>query len=166
MNNKLKGAKNNWQKAKISEYSSDSRSTWKHIRSWLGWSSGGPPTKLLDNGTLHSKPSSLSGIMISFFVNKVENLRRNLPPSNLNPLDLVRKLMQKRTCSFKLHPVHPDQISKIINKMKSSKSCGIDSIDSYIIKLAKEELLPVITHIVNLSIKYQTFPQLYGKLPR
>ena len=42
--------------------------------------------------------------------------------------------------------------------MKSSSSCGVDSIDSRIIKLAKHQLVPVITHILNLSIKNQKFP--------
>ena len=41
--------------------------------------------------------------------------------------------------------------------MKSSKSCGIDNIDSYIIKLAKDDLLPAITHLVNLSLRYNIF---------
>ena len=158
VNNNLKGAKKIWQKEKMTYYSEDSRSTWKHIRSWIGWSSGGPPTKLLDNGILHSKPSELASIMNTFFVDKVENLRRNIPISNLNPLDQVRNLMQRRTCSFGLLPVHPDDIYKIINKLKSSKSCGIDNIDSYILKLAKDDLVPVITHLVNLSIKYRVFP--------
>ena len=94
----------------------------------------------------------------SFCVNKVQALRMNLPPSNLNPLDLVRHLMQRRTCSFSLQAVHPDEICKIIAKMKSSKSCGIDNIDTYVIKLAKDDLLPVITHLVNLSLKYKIFP--------
>ena len=158
VSNKLKGAKKNWQKDKLAEYTSDSRSTWQHVRAWLGWSSGGPPTKLFDNGIMHSKPSDLSRIMNSFFVNKVENLRRNIPVSNLNPLDQVRNLMQKRTCSFGLRPVHPDEIAKIISRLKSSKSCGIDNIDSYILKLVKDELVPVITHLVNLSVKYKVFP--------
>ena len=42
--------------------------------------------------------------------------------------------------------------------MKSSKFCGIDNIDTYVIKLAKDDLLPVITHLVNLSLKYKIFP--------
>ena len=142
----------------MTEYSSDSKSTWKHVRTKLGWSSGGPPTKLLQDGVLHTKPSELASIMNSFFITMVQNLRRNLPISILNPLDLVRNLMQKRTCSFNLRPVHPDEISKIISLMKSSKSCGIDNIDSHIIKLAKDDLLPVITHLVNLSIKYKVSP--------
>ena len=142
----------------MKEYSTYSRSTWSHIRSCLGWSSGGPPTKLHHDGALHSKPAELARIMNNFFVTKVQNLRRNIPISNLNPLDLVRKLMQRRECSLNLQPVHPDVISKIIDKMKSSKSCGIDNIDSYIIKLAKDDLLPAITHLVNLSLRYNIFP--------
>ena len=59
VNNKLKGAKTKWQKKKLSEYSSDSRSTWTHIRAWLGWSSGGPPSKLLDTGVLQLNPRIL-----------------------------------------------------------------------------------------------------------
>ena len=159
VNNKLKGAKKSWQKNKMKEYSSDSRSTWSHVRSFLGWSTGGPPTQLFHDGTLHSKPAELATIMNNFFVDKIRNLRMNLPPSCLNPVDLVTSLMHNRTCSFHLQPVHPDQISKIIDKMKSSKSCGIDTIDSSIIKLVKKELIPVITHLVNLSIKYKVFPK-------
>ena len=158
VSNKLRGGKRNWQKNKIKEYSSDSRSTWNHIRSCLGWTSGGPPTRLHQDGVLHTKPSNMAKIMNNFFVTKVQNLRRNIPHSNLNPLNLVRKLMQGRQCSFDLQPVHPGVISKIIKKLKSSKSCGIDNIDSYVIKLAEDELLPPITHLVNLSLKYKIFP--------
>ena len=159
VNNKLKGAKKNWQRNKMKEYSSDSRSTWTHVRSCLGWSTGGPPTQLLHDGALHSKPSELANIMNNFFINKIRNLRMNLPNSNLNPVDLVRSLMYRRTCNFNIRPVHPDEISKIIGRMKSSKSCGVDTIDSYIIKLAKNELTPVITHLVNLSIMNKIFPK-------
>ena len=35
---------------------------------------------------------------------------------------------------------------------------GVDNIDTYIIKLAKHELTPVITHVVNLSICQPLFP--------
>ena len=63
-----------------------------------------------------------------------------------------------RTCSFSLQPVHPDQVDKIISSLKSTRSCGLDNIDSSVIKLARTELVPVITHIINLSITQKTFP--------
>ena len=45
--------------------------------------------------------------------------------------------------------------------MKSSKSSGLDNVDSYIIKLAKYELTPAITHIINTAITQGKFPSLW-----
>ena len=56
--------------------------------------------------------------------------------------------------------------ASLYSDLGSAKICtcissGVDSIDSYVIKLAKVEILPVITHIVNLSLKYSSFPKLW-----
>ena len=103
----------------------------------LGWTTGGLPTHLFYNGKLYKKPSELASTINNFFINKVKNLRKNLPISNGNPLDLVSKLMKNRTCKFELISVHPDQVLEIISKLKISNSCGTDSIDSYIGKVPK-----------------------------
>ena len=67
-------------------------------------------------------------------------------------------MMKNRQCKFKLKAVHPDVILKIISNLKSTQSCGLDNIDSKTIKLVKNELTPVITHIINLSIQQNIFP--------
>ena len=46
---------------------------------------------------------------------------------------------------------------------KNSKSCGLDNIDTYILKLIVDDVLPAITHIVNLSIQQSVFPSLYKR---
>ena len=82
-----------------------------------------------------------------------------MAPNNGYPLQKLQELMRNRTCTFKLRAFHPDEVLKILNKLnKNSKSCGLDTIDAYVLSLAKEELLPVITHIVNLSITEKCFP--------
>ena len=133
------------------------------MKNWLGWTTGGLPRQLVIDGELKSKPSEIADCMNNFFVNKVNDLRARIPPCRNSPLDRVRKLMEKRTCKFELQTVHPDVISEVIKNMKSSKSCGIDFIDSYILKLATDELTPGITHIVNLSIKCEHFPSMWKK---
>ena len=60
-----------------------------------------------------------------------------------------------RYIKFTLKEEQCDKIFKIISNMKNSKTCGIDNIDSYCIKLVKKELTPVLTHIINLSIQNQ-----------
>ena len=161
VNSSLRKEKEFWQKRKLQEFAEDSRSTWQNVKNWLGWRSGGPSTKLVQTGEMFSKPSKLANIMNTFFIQKVRDLRNNLPQSPGDPLELARNLMSRNHSKFSLKPVPPDDISKIISNMKSTKSCGKDNIDTYVIKLAKEELTPVITHIVNLSISTKTFPNLW-----
>ena len=83
----------------------------------------------------------------------------NLPLNPGDPLVNVSRIMQNRSSTFSVNPVHPDTIIDIISKMKNTKTVGTDNIDSFIIKLAKEELAPAITHIVNLSISSRKFPR-------
>ena len=163
INNSLKSEKKKWQENKISAFGSDTSSIWKNIKSWLGWSSGGPPSRLIENGVIYTKPSDLASIMNSFFINKVRNLRSNLPQNPGDPLKLVEKLMLNRTCSFKLKTVHPDDVLKILSNLKKSSSCGIDDIDSSVLKLIKNEITPVLTHVINLSISQGIFPFFWKK---
>ena len=46
--------------------------------------------------------------------------------------------------------------------LKNSTSFGLDNIDTYAIKLIKAEIVPALTHIINLSISTREFP-LYWK---
>ena len=157
MNSVLKKEKRNWQARRLENCTTTS-DTWRTVKDWLGWTTGGPPTQLVVNGELKNKPKELSECMNEFFVNKVNALRSNIPACRTNPLDRVSTLMEGRTCSFSLKAAHPDEVSKVIKNMKSSKSCGLDNIDSYILKLACDELTPAITHIINLSIEQRCFP--------
>ena len=158
VNNRLKHEKVHNQKEKLKQCKTSSRDIWKTIKGFLQWSSGGPPTQLFHNGTMFTKPCDLSKTMNQFFINKVNLLRAGVPPNQGDPLQGVRKIMQGSNCSFSLKCLHPDEIDKIITNLKASKSCGIDEIDATVLKLGKSELLPVITHIVNLSISSKTFP--------
>ena len=58
----LKSEKRAWQENKIKTYGSDTSSIWKfwkNIKNWLGWTAGGPPSKLIENGSVFNKPSGL-----------------------------------------------------------------------------------------------------------
>ena len=161
VNGILKKEKVNWESERLENCSSTS-DTWRMVKNWLGWNKGGPPSQLVINGELKSKPKELANCMNDFFVRKVTDLRSKIPACRHNPLDRVKELMKGRKCRFKLHSVHPKAVSEIIKNLKNSKSCGLDNIDSYILKLACEELTPGITHIINLSIKL--FPIALEKL--
>ena len=67
--------------------------------------------------------------------------------------------MENRNCSFSLKPVHPETVLKILSNLRGTSSCGTDEIEANVLKLIKTEITPVLTHIINLSISSQTFPQ-------
>ena len=99
--------------------------------------------------------------MNNFFVNKVTLIQEGLPDPTDDPLRTLKKMMKDKTAVFSLRTVHPDSVRKIILGLKNSKSSGMDNIDTYIVKLISEEILPAVTHIVNLSIQKAEFPSLY-----
>ena len=66
--------------------------------------------------------------------------------------------METRNCSMKFRSVKPKEVYSII---KNSKSTGIDFIDTATVKLVAKDILPAITHIVNLSLSQSTFPTIW-----
>ena len=165
VNRILKNEKRNWQRLKFikCEEENNSKQIWKNIKSWLNWTTSGAPTQLFYNGQLENRPSSLATCMNQFFINKVRDLKISLGEPETNPLKNLQKLMAGRKCVFKLKPVHPDTVEKLITNLPNSGSVGLDYIGTGIIKLAKAEFLPSITNIINLSIKQSKFPLQFKK---
>ena len=161
----LRSEKRNWQRNKFQkcEEELDTKQIWKNVKSWLNWTSSGAPSQLFYEGRLETKPSRLAECMNNFFIQKVRNLKERIIPSNSDPLAILRQLMTNRSCVFQLQPVHPDQVEKMIINLKNSGSSGLDFIDTSTIKLAKTEILPALTHIINLSIRSATFPAQFKK---
>ena len=136
---------------------------WRKVKSILNWCNSGAPNQLFYKGKVRTKSEDIANSQNEFFVEKVQQIRSNMPPPLSDPLAKLKKLMKGRTCSFSLAPVHPDQVEKIIRSLNNSSSYGLDNIDTFIIKLVRPEILPAITHIVNLSISTQTFPSGWKK---
>ena len=51
--------------------------------------------------------------------------------------------------------------AKVIKSLKNSSATGVDFIDTKTVKLAAEVLTPALTHIINLSITTNTFPDIW-----
>ena len=86
-------------------------------------------------------------------------------PERGDPTAQLRKSIEARPHprpeGLSLKTVTPAEVDEIVRKLKSSKSCGLDFIDTYILKLTRPFILPSLTHIINLSISTNTFPQAY-----
>ena len=158
INNRLKFEEQKWQKFKLDECGSDSKLVWKNVKGILNWQTSGAPSQLFYKGKLIQKPQELASAQNEFFLNKIENIITNLPPQVSDPLSTLQSMMAGRTCSLNSVSVHPDEVEKVICSLSNSSSFGLDLIDTYTIKLIKIEILPALTHIINLSISSRVFP--------
>ena len=155
---RLKAEKRKCEKYKLDEANHNPEAIWKNVKSWLSWGNSGPPTKLFSGGEMLTSPYRVSGAMNNFFINKVRLLREKIPEARQDPLHKLRESMKNRSCSFSIQPVSPSEVEKIIRNLRNSKSTGVDFIDTWVIKLVAKDILPAITHIVNLSILHSKFP--------
>ena len=155
---RMRTEKKSWEKQKLDKSQHSSSTLWKNVKSWLSWGDSGPPSKLFHNGIIINKPARLATIMNDFFINKVRDLRGRIPAAASDPLIKLREVLQDRQCTFTLKAVSPEEVSEIIAGLKNTKSTGMDFIDTWVVKLVSNELLPAITHIVSISISHAEFP--------
>ena len=161
---RVRKEKEDWMKTKIDRCEANSSTCWKNIMGWLGWATTGSPTRLYSGFRVETSPNKMANIMNEFYIQKVANIRAALPPPSVNPLSMLSSMLADcNTPEFTLQPVHPATVNKIITNLSNSKASGLDYIDTYIIKLVKNEILPSITHIINTSIECGVFPEIYKR---
>ena len=154
--------KEKWQKEKMEHCQANSSNYWKNVMGWLGWTSSGSPTKLYNGAKVETSPNRMANIMNEFYIKKVADIRASLPPPSEDPMARLRDIMAGSTVpEFNLQPVHPDTMYKIVRSLKNSKATGLDYIDTHILKLVRNELVPALTHIVNTSIQTAVYPESY-----
>ena len=163
INNRLKYEERNWQKMKLDKCEENPKAVWKSVTGILNWKSSSSPNQLFYKGSLVTKPQELADAQNEYFTEKISTIRENLPPPTCDPLLKLKSLMQGRQCNFSLSAVHPDEVEKIIGGLSNTSSFGLDNIDTYAIKLIKLEILPALTHVINLSIYSQEFPFYWKK---
>ena len=126
----LRNEKKSWQKKKMENCSNDSGKLWANVKGWLNWASNSSPSQLFHEGRVESSPLSIASIMNHFYIKKVEEIRANLPEARIDPLEQLRKQMENTELKFKLKPVHPDLILKILTSLRNSKATGFDNVDT------------------------------------
>jgi len=95
-----------------------------------------------------------------FFVQKIEHIWKDLDEqaSDLPP-DLPEHDTERAITSLtSFTPVSVQDLEKILSSA-SGASCALDPIPTWILKNCKQELLPVNTQIVNISLTSGSFPK-------
>ena len=109
--------------------------------------SAGPPCTFLKDGRLIKKPLELANIQLEHFSSKISQLMERLanqPSPPRNPLNYLEEALQR-------------WILILISKLGNTTACGLDEIDAQTIKLAAENLIMPIKHLVNTSLREARF---------
>ena len=106
----------------------------------------------------HDDISELVERFATFFSDKIKKIRNEICHniSNSNSDHVPQNNIKSFLTTFE--PATSEEISKLIRKC-ASKSCDLDPLPTWLLKLCLEELLPVITHIVNLSLSTSEVPE-------
>ena len=156
----LRAEKLSWQQHKLEacEENLNTGKVWKNILGYLNWNSASSPSKLLHDGDMVTSPQRMADLQNTYYINKVRDIRLNMPRQKKDPLLTVSRIMSSRNISFSVTAVLPDEVDKTIRNLKNSKASGLDNLDTYILKLVRPYIVPSVCHIVNLSIQNKKFP--------
>ena len=163
INNRLKFEEKSWQKSRLEDCGNNSSKTWKKVKGILKWQNAGSPSKLFYKGSLRTKAQDIADSQNEYFIEKVRQIQGNMAQPTADPLKRLKSLMVGRKCSFSLSRVYPDQVDTIISNLNNTTAFGFDQIDTFILKLIRPEIVPAVTHILNLSISTRVFPRSWKK---
>ena len=122
-----------------------------------------PPwkTKKLSSSSLIIKkkycndPEVVANHFIKHFASVASKRVNKLPSPSSTFYDYLNSSSKN---SFFLFPTTPLEVKRLLSKMKSKSSSGIDEFSFTILKLTPDNMINCLTHIFNLSINKSVFP--------
>ena len=97
----------------------------------------------------------LANLFNQYFLDKIENIRKNLNAKNVNRDEINEITTHTRMDSFE--KVSESETKRVINSL-SNATCALDPIHTGLVKQCLDILLPIHTKIINLSLGYGVFP--------
>lgn len=154
VNSLIEQAKTTHYRTAIAENQNDTKQLFSIITTLLG-------KKKTTTLPADKPPSDLCSIFGNYFIEKIDNIRKNIPVHHDDVKHGKISDIPPVTTSIRaFRPVSTDEIKKIVASM-ASKSCDLDPMQTSLVKKAIQPLGPVITGIVNKSLTSGVFPSCY-----
>ena len=106
------------------------------------------------DGTDSSDPAAIVTAFNDYFVNVGPLLAQSIPSSNIPPTSFIHNT---NPISMYTRPVTELELINVIRELKNN-SPGPDGIPATIIKESTEIIVPILTHVINLSLTQGIFP--------
>ena len=139
--------------------STDMNSIWKKVKLVLKPErEASNDIKIQSDIGLIEEPVQIAEEFNKFFKEKVMRLANKICKDNIDPVEKLRQKLKCRHLRFDIKCVKEEEVSRIINKLKTKTSRGFDDISSEVLKLGGQIIIPPLTFIINTSITEGVFP--------
>ena len=157
INNRKKSEELVYKSGKVAENLDSPEKTWRTAKQFMEWKKQGPPVQLQIGNKLVTKASCIAKHMNEFFIEKVLKIRNNIKQVVPN-FDACSKIMNGKNCKLSLKFVNVDKVRKLLSNLKNTKSCAVDELDNFCVKLSAHIIAKPLHHIITLSIMQNKFP--------
>lgn len=152
----LRRAEKEYYTEKISSCQKNLNETWKIIKRLINSpKADSTPNTFTVNGSTVSGNENVANAFNQFFVNIGSQLARKITPSSV---DFKTYLSHSFKHSFGLYFTDQNELVSICSTLKQKDSTGHDGISSSIIKKSMVNIVDLLTHIINCSLRTGIVP--------
>ena len=149
----IRKAKKKYYSEKFANLKANPKQTWKTLKSIIPNKKSVESTISLNRGNDGETSLDISNAFNTFFAEVGSNLAKEIPNID-SPIENIHPGKK----SFVFTPVSENDVFKIINSLKNTKSVGVDKISVYVLKLCAVEIANSITKLINFSLSSGEFP--------
>lgn len=160
-NKLLKKVKTEFEKSELEKHKNNIKMTWQTIQQITYTAK---PKTSCDRLLSLATNAQLSVDSVNdYFVNVGKNIADKIHPTNSDPGDVADFLnnLPSRTNSIGLIDADKAEINDILNGLKNDCAVGYDGISTSLLKYCSPVLVPLITHICNVSMTTGIFPKTF-----
>ena len=106
-------------------YSKDQDNTtaqYRTARQQLGWHNSSPPSRIVSNGVLLTKPLDIANAMNHEYKTKNNTTSENIPDNGINPLDNYRRVVKTPKEELRLKTLTMHKLRRILDTMRPTPS--------------------------------------------
>lgn len=161
-NELIRKLKVEYERKQIETHKTNPKHLWKTIQSICNLKIKSKQASELTS--IEHNPKDSLNLVNDFFCNIGKKLADNiLLHNNLSEEILASSIKDhvRLTNSFFMTPTNVDEVTHVINNLKSDSAPGLDLIDNKLIKSLKTEIINPLLHIINLSLSTGCFPSIW-----
>ena len=160
MSSRLKQAESEHHKSKFNKSDLSSADIWQGAKQILGGVKSNFPTQILAGGKLISNPLKMAIAVNQYFLDKIIQLKNSSPDNHNEATKVLKNFLSSKEIpheGFKLEELSNEDVCKLVKNLKGKKSCGLDWICGFSLKIVAKDIIPELRELINLTIRNGRF---------